>query len=370
MIKVFSTEYLNNIFSSIDYEGMKNLMFDVARGNEIVYKGETISATKANDRVRSLAFQILGLNEQTVNSKKAVKRALKAHGSEFYEVIEEVIELIVETGWKDSEFFDNFVDERNLALGDKNEFWTDDKCYLSVAQVSGGNHDLSIQTLASGQAFDVKISHYAIKVGKDINLFLTGREDWAKFVNKAADAIKRQIQDSMYAETMNASASIPNPSEFKGNGTLSAATKEAFDEIIENVSTANDGAPVVIMGTKSALKQISNFYAGAVHWIADSQKDEMAAMGRLGSYEGSVLLEIPQRFALNDVTKKLVDNKKILIMPQVDNKFVKYVNVGDTEIIELTEKGDYQDDLQTHEIQYSAGIATVIGRYFGEWKLA
>lgn len=173
----------------------------------------------------------------------------------------------------------------------------------------------------------------------------------------------------MYTEVMNATTSIPNPAQFTGTGALSAATKNAFDDIIENVSMANDGASVVIMGTKSALKQLTNFYSGAVQWIADSQKEEMAATGRLGHYEGVQLLEIPQRFALNDVTKKLVDNKKLLIMAQVDNKFVKYVNVGDTEIFEINEKAELQDDFQTYEVQYSAGISTLISQYFGAWVL-
>ena len=42
-------------------------------------------------------------------------------------------------------------------------------------------------------------------------------------------------------------------------------------------------------------------------------------MGRLGYYGPYTLVEIPQRFALNDTTKKLMDPKTLFIMPQVNS---------------------------------------------------
>lgn len=141
MVKVFSTEHLNNVFSSVNYEGFKNLMFDVADGREIVEDGKVISVANANEKIRTVCFNILGINENS--SRKEIKRAMQRHGLELFEVIEEIIEMKVATGWKDSEFFNNFVEEKNLALGDKNEFWTDDKCYLSVEKMARGHHDLN-----------------------------------------------------------------------------------------------------------------------------------------------------------------------------------------------------------------------------------
>ena len=91
-------------------------------------------------------------------------------------------------------------------------------------------------------------------------------------------------------------------------------------------------------------------------------------MGRLGYYEGVTLMEIPQRFALNDTTKKLVDSTKLLILPQVENKFVKFVDVGETEILEITEKGQRNDDTLKYEVQRAMGVGTQIGRYFGVWQ--
>lgn len=175
-----------------------------------------------------------------------------------------------------------------------------------------------------------------------------------------------KIQNEMYAQVMNAGDKLP--AQFKNTGALSAATKDAFDTLIEDVSIANDNVPVVIMGTKTALKKLTGL--ADIDWVTEAQKGEVASTGRLGSYEGVTLFEIPQRFALNDTTQKLVDSTKLLIMPQVDNKFVKFVDVGETEIYEVTEKGARMDDTMKYEVQRAMGIATQLGRYHGEWVLA
>lgn len=170
----------------------------------------------------------------------------------------------------------------------------------------------------------------------------------------------------MYAQVMNVGDKLP--SQFKGTGVLGSATKDQFDTLLEDVAIANDNAPVIIMGTKTALKKLTAL--ADIDWVTEAQKGEVAATGRLGSYEGVTLMEIPQRFALNDTSRKLVDSTKLLILPQVENKFVKFVDVGETEIYEITEKMARNDDTMKYEVQRAMGIGTQIGRYFGVWQLA
>lgn len=367
MIKVFSTEHLNTVFADADkYEGFRNLMFDVAQGKEIYDDEKKISNSEANDNIRKVVYEILGINENS--SKKDRKRAMKRHGLELFEVIEEVIDLKLASGFRESEFFNNFVEMRNLAEGDRPEFWTDDKTVLAVAKISGSHHDLSIQKLGEGESYTVTTSVYGAKVGTDIDLFLTGRIDWSKLTNKIAEAFAAQIQNTMYAEVMNVGAKLPVPSQFAKSMAISSANKATFDELIDDVSIANDNVPVYILGTKSALRKISAL--ADIDWVTEDQKKDVAAMGRLGSYEGTTLVEIPQRFALNDTSVKLIDSTKLLIMPQVENKFVKFVDVGETEIVEAgMEKGAKMDDIMTYEVQREMGIATQCGRYFGVWTI-
>lgn len=346
---------------------VKNLMFDSALDKRIFAEDREISKTEADEVIAKKVFEISGLTKDS--SKKEIKRFLQTDKAlELYAVIEEAVELKIQTGWKESEFFNDFVERKNLADGDENAFWVDDpEIILNVAKVSGSSHDLISQKLGDGTPYSVPMSWYGVKAGTDIRLFLTGRKSWSDFIDAIAKAYIHETQDEIYSEFVNSVAKLPVPEPFTGSGVLSAATKDAFDEIIENVEASNDGAQVVIMGTKLALKKLDKLVN--VDWIANSQKEAVASMGRLGNYETSTLLEIPQRFKHNDVTSKLVDNTKLWIMPVVaDNKFVKFVESGEVDV-EITEEGRTQNDQQTYDVQRQMGIATVITRNFGVWSL-
>lgn len=346
---------------------VKNLLFDSALGKEMFDGDHKISTIESDEKIAQLCFEYTGLTKNS--SKKQIKRALETEkGREFFEVIEEAIELKIETGMKENEFFNTFVDDRNLKDGDENSFWVDNnEIILNVAKVSGSNHDLITQRLGEGSAYSVPMSWYGVKVGTDIRLFLTGRKVWSDFINAVSKAYIKAFQQEVYAEFTNSASKLPVPDEFMGSGVLNDASKDDFDEIIENVEISNEGVPVVIMGTKVALKKLNGL--ADIDWLANSQKEAVATTGILGSYETSQLLEIPQRFADNDLTRKLIDNTKLYIMPVVsDNKFIKYVESGEV-IVELTEQGKTQNDQQTYDVQREMGVATVITRNFGVWTI-
>ena len=350
---------------------VRNLMFDLATGRKIFddSANREIGKDEANDKLRSIMFEKLGLNERS--TEKQINRALKSErAAEFFEVIEEVIEKEVEYGWKDNEFFNNFVETRNLADGDRTDFWTDEDIILNVAKVSGDHHDYTAQRLASGSSYTVPTSRYAVKVGSDIRLFLTGRKNWSDFIDAVAKAYRKKIQDELYAEFMNAATKLPVTAGFTGTGTLDKAKKDDFDNVLSNVAMANDVSSVVIMGTKTALKKLNALAGnGSVDWVANSQKESVAETGILGTYEGTTLLEIPQRFKDNKLAEKLVDSNVLLIFPVIDYKPVKFIDGGET-TLEVSQAGDNMDDQQTYEAQRRMGVATIITRQFGQWKFS
>ena len=368
----FSTEHLRNVFAEEDkYTSFKNLIFDLNRGNDIYTYDEdgnkkAISKAEANKAVQKVIFEILELDETTVKSKKARRRAYEKHHAELFEVIEEEIEFKIEEGFKESEWFNEFVEMKNLALGDENEFWTEEKVYLEVAKVAGDHHDITMQTLGEGEAYRLPTSNFAVKVGADIDLVTTGRLDFTKLTDKIAEAYIMKVQAMMYDEVMDAAEKLPNNSQFKKTGAIATATKEVFDTLIEDVAAAN-ASEVVIMGTKVALKKLTAF--ADVEWASDDQKKQINTLGRLGSYETTTLIEIPQRFAVGDTGTKLVASDRLLIMPKTAEKFVKFVDVGETEIREVNEKGAYADDFQSYEVHREMGVGTQIGQYFGAYYI-
>lgn len=365
------SENLTRVFSKEgnDFDGFKQFVFDYTHGREVFDEdGNKVTSAKANEKINKVILDILGFEEGYKPSKKELKRAMKKNGIEVFEVLEEAIDFKVTTGFQENEFFNEFVERKNLAEGDRNEFWSEKDVILTVAKVSGDHHDLTMQKLGEGEAFSVKTSNYAIKVGMDIDVYVLGRKDWSKFVDSVARAFEIEVQNDMFTEVMAAGDKLPTNEQFNKTLELVKDNKETFDTLLEDVSTANNGVGVVIMGLKTDLKKLTAL--ADIDWISNSQKEQVAELGRLGSYEGTTLIEIPQRFALNDVTKKLIPAGKLLIMPNVENKFVKFVDVGDTEIVEVTEKAQRKDDFMTYEVQREMGIATMIDKYFGVWNIA
>lgn len=215
------------------------------------------------------------------------------------------------------------------------------------------------------------MSTYGAAVGADIARYLVGQEDWAKLVTKLGEAFTKKLTDMVYAEVMNAYQQIPVPASkignFVGNGSLVKAT---LDTIIENVGGLNN-SDVYILGTRTALKQLNALTD--VNWRTEIDKEAVSRTGRLGWYESTDLIEIPQRFDNNDVTQRLISDKVLLIMPKTsDNKFVWVVDQGETLIDEITERGEEHgriDDVMKYEMQRSFGVTTKIGAYFGAWIL-
>ena len=368
-----STAHLRAIFSEENkYENFRKLCYNLNHGIAIFeYDDEgnrrEVSKKEANKAIRKILMEVCDLDEQTVKSAKMRKRAIKDHYREVYELIEEDVDFKVETGFDENEWFNDFVEKQNMALGDDGEFWTKEDIMLVVAEISGDHHDLTMQHLNEGTSYRIHTSKYGMKIGKDIDLILLGRVDFTELTDKIAEAFINFIQDTCYESVYTASKKLPNQTQFNKTGTLSKDTKAKFDELIEDVQTANR-AEVVIMGTKTALKNLNAL--ADIDWRSNSQKESVAATGRLGDYEGTQLIEIPQRFALNDVTKKLIDNKMLLIFAKTGDKFVKFLDKGETEITEEGQvKGDLADDFQKYEVQREMGVYTQIPRYFGCWTM-
>lgn len=345
---------------------VKNVMFDLGENREIydTETGRVISKAEANDVVRKACFDYLGLTKNS--SDKQIKRALNSDkGTQFFEVIEEIIDVQIAHGLSENEFFNTYVETKNMKDGDRNEFWVDDEVLLTVSKVAGDHHNLSIQRLGSGQSYHVDTAVYGIKVGGDIRLFLTGRKDWGSFVEAVSKAYINKIQTLISSQFANGVNLIPVPSTLTGTGELSSSTKARFDEIIEKVGAANESG-VVIMGTKTALKKLNALTK--VDWSdpANSVKEAVANTGIIGGYEGTPLMEIPQKFTDKTLATPVVDNGVLYIMPQLDNKFIKFVDYGETEL-EITDKGATQDDMQSYEVQRRMGVSTLMSRYYGKW---
>lgn len=343
-----------------DYMNFSQMLRDYNRGT--FQSG--VTKADADELLRAKFRLIMGVDEKA--SAKEVRRAIKRHKQEIFEVIEDTIEDMLTSGWTNNEFFHDFVEIKNLALDDANEFVTEDQTVLSVGKLSGNHWDIDRQRLGEGEAFRVPTYWVGLGVYEEFERVMVGRADWTKLTNAIYTAMDTYVNEVIYEAVMGAAEKVlPGSEQFYKTGELDANAKPYFLTMVEDVQTANRGSEVVIMGTKSALGKLSALTD--IHWISQQDKLDRRNMGRVGMWEGVRLVEIPQVFAKGDTTKKLVSPNMLMIMPVADNKFVKFVYEGNSEIKEVTDNTVNQD--MTYELKYltKLGCATIIGRYFAVW---
>ena len=347
------------------YDEIKNLMFDLYK-NEL---DEGVSKKDAEDKLREMSMKIFGLTKDS--SRRDRKRAYEEYGRQYFDVIEEVVDWTVTTGLQENEWFTTLVNYKNMKEGDKNLFVNEhEEVILSIARMGKRHHDTMLQRLPENKTYSIDTDVYGAAVGADIDKYLIGQEDWTKLVDAITKAFVVMTQDLIFAEILEAPKKIPVQTGFVETGALNTVNRKKFNKVLQNVSKANDNADVVIMGTMVGLQELENLIE--INWVSDSQKEDKAKMGRLGNYGRYRMIEIPQRFARNDVTKDVYSDDVLWVFAAGDDKMVDMIDVGETIIDEITERGEANSniaDLMKYEVQRELGVATRLGRYFGQWTI-
>ena len=130
-------EVTRNAFENdaTQFNHFSKLLVDTAKRSVQEYTQE-----EANKVIVDKFRKALGI-EPTDNAVK-VRRAIRANQHLVFTIIEETIEEMIITGWAANPFFMNYVDSRNLAIGDENDFYVADDSILSVSKVSGNHHNI------------------------------------------------------------------------------------------------------------------------------------------------------------------------------------------------------------------------------------
>ena len=342
---------VQNVFNNDvnDFMAFSSLLTETALGIQQVTKDE------ANEKIVEVFQGVLGLDK---NSKPAeVRKAIRRNQALVFDIIEETVQSLLVTGWGNDPFMMKYVDQRNLALGDKNEFYAEDDSVLSVMRVAGNHHDIIRQRLAGGSVKSLETYWVAIKIYAEFERVVMGLEDWAKFITKVYEAYDRYIKNTVYDTMVGYAQSLTG--QFKKTGSM---TTENLNALCDLVSTAT-GMPVMIMGTRTALSNVIKLQNAT--YISDAMKDEHYRTGMLGMWEGKSLVEIPQVFEKGKVGAYKIDNTLVWIMPVSEEKFIKVVNEGDTQLMTVTDKDTNMDMTYEYELQTKLGCGVMLNGVFG-----
>lgn len=346
------------------FENFQQLLTDCANHNVKDY-----SQAEANKKIVQKFKESLGLTSE--DKPQYVKRVMRANRELVFTLIEETLEEMLITGWMNNPFFQEYVEMKNLALDDENDFYVADDSILSVSKVSGNHHNMIRQRLGAGRHFAVAGEWYGIKIYSEFERVLTGAEDWANFVSKVTDAINRYLMDAVYAAFKGAKSALG--AAWVKNGQLISGNKAKLVKLCQDIEMAT-GSPVTIFGAKSALSALSALTP--IEAYSDAMKNELHANGMLGTWEGFRVAEIGQglkrgagiKSADLDI-KYMLDTDVLYIMPAADNKFIKVVNYGETQVSQITDKDVNRDMSNEYEVLYKMGINVILNTVFGVWEI-
>ena len=233
----------------------------------------------------------------------------------------------------------------------------------NIISSPSGHWDLRRQKLNIGDSFTVKTKVYGAKVYADFLRFLAGRIDWNKLITKISEATKFKMATEIYTSFMGTMAYLP--AEFKHSGVFS---ETQMLEIVDHIQASNNYAPVVIAGTRKALKEIIGTYSGANSFlISEKMKDEMHKTGTLETWNGIPLLEIPQVHTPNSFDFML-DDKRLMILP-ANIKPIKFIREGKSMIKEVSDGTTNMDMSMEYTFLTQFGIATIFNLMYGMYEL-
>jgi hypothetical protein len=314
---------------------------------------DKFSVKDGNKVVRESLIELCG-------TEKPDYRTFRRNKNEIFEIVETALDEIITSGWGGNDFFNQFVQYKNVNLGDKNEFVVPDNSILTVSKIARGNLDMKTQRIDTGSTFSVVVSTYGAAVGESLLRVISGRLDWSVLTNKLVEAFDNQVKDTFYS-TMNASIAYL-PAAFKETGSFSASNLQS---VVNHVKAANGNAPVVIAGTSVALASV--YGTADITW-SDGMKDQLNRTGKIGFWRGIPMIEVPQVHTINTFTFKLDDT--ILYVLPANAKPLCFVEEGQAIIRENSDGQDSLDMSVDYKVVKEFGCSCVFNKLYGMYDIA
>lgn len=336
-----------------------NGMNDIIQVAVDAYRGNTVKYSIGDSMELLHKALIEANNGKTTLDYKSIRDG-KCNG--LFTLIEEILSRTVVEGVQQNDFFMQLVDFRNVALGDKNVFVTEDDTLFTVADVAEGTQGIRRQRISGRSEVQLSTSLKIVKIYEEMNRVLSGAIDFNTFIGKVSESFQRKLLEDIFAMWENAAAA-----DFGGVTyfpTAGAYDEDALLELVSHVEAAANGKPAKLLGTKKALRAI------APSIQCNDSKSDLYNMGHYGKFFGSDVLLLPQRHKVNS-TDFLMDDKTITVIAG-DEKPIKCVYEGQSTIIvgEPTTRNDLTHEY-TYAERYGLGILLAGGNSgIGRYKMA
>lgn len=341
----FSTEQKNAI----------DLSLDLMRGDFSLRgdNGEQLTKKDLENHLREM-FQ------KDIMQGRTMYQTLRRNDVAFYEIMEEIVNVVIGEDVLNCPFVDQFVEVKNRALGDNTAWYSEGTSLLSVASFAGNHWDTNRQSIDLGGEFTLPKEWIYVHVYEELERFLLGITPLEKMMSTISKSVDKYMKDRLYMQFQNVASAVP--AEFSANGN----SEEALGDLCDLVQAAGGYDSLTIAGTRGALRKIGGIVPESL--IADSQKEAKAANGYFGDWDGHKLMLIPQ-VKKPDAFELALDNNKLFIMGG-DVKPIKLEFVGDTRSKSET-TGQVHNDMSVDvQVQTCMGLGMLLPEYFGVFNFA
>lgn len=332
------------------------IIYDTYKG-EIPTKYSSISKTERDEAIRLELLNALGIEKF---DKKSFRKAWRENKNKVYAIIEEVAnQIMIDGEYQKSAFFNQFVEVRNLALGDKPEFYVEGKNELIVSEFSGSHFDLRRSRLDVGQSFTPSMKDFGVKVYEYYERVASGRASIDKLVSLIANAIDKKLAEISQATFTVAMEKLPT------TFTVSGSYNE--DNILTMLAhlEATNGEKPILVGTATAIRKLQ----GVVDVkYSDKMKDQRNEEFILPIWNGYTCMEVAQGHKIGTFEFNMPVNKIYAICGN-DTKVVQLLLEGDTEVKEISDGTDNADRSLETAVTFKAGCSVAYNKMIGSIEL-
>lgn len=334
----------------------------MAEFNDIVKVGvdgytgnvEKYSVNESQDVMRNALIEMNG------GSKLDWKKMRNGANNGMFDLIETVITQAATGGLDENDFFASQVEYRNVAMGDQEVFVVDnDSDLFYVAEVARGTQGIRRQRIGETREIKIPTVAKAVKIYEELDRVLSGRVDFNHLIDKVIKSLQQQRLNDIYKVWAGIAATDLGSAYYRA--AAGSYSESALLDLIEHVEAAAGGKTATIVGTKKALRNLTNSMSSI-----DAAND-IYHTGYMGVFYGSPVVALPQRHQINSTTFVLPDDMLTIIA--ADEKPIKMVDEGQALIIagNPLDNGDLTQEYAVIE-RYGTGIVLPsnagIGRYY------
>jgi len=140
------------------------------------------------------------------STKLDYKRIRDGKCGQLFSIVEEILSRTVVEGLQKSDFFNNFVEFRNIAAGDVNAFEVQDSILYQVAEVADGTQGVRRQRFGGYNTVTIDTTLKMVKIYEELQRVLNGTVDFNTLIARVSESFSQKILDDIYKVWASATA--------------------------------------------------------------------------------------------------------------------------------------------------------------------